>query len=42
MMKTMCEAAGTNHLLRAYAASEIFNAGIPEKVGEGYSRLYPA
>ena len=37
MMKTMCEAAEipgkkTNHSLRAYAASELFNAGIPEKV----------
>ena len=37
MLKTMCEEAGvtghkTNHSLRAYAATELFNAGIPEKV----------
>ena len=37
MMKTMCKAAEipgkkTNHSLRVYAASELFNAGIPEKV----------
>ena len=36
-MKTMCEEAGisgnkTNHSLRAYAASELFNAGVPEKI----------
>ena len=33
----MCEEAGitghkTNHSLRAYVATELFNAGIPEKV----------
>ena len=37
MLKTMCEEAGilgnkTNHSLRAYAATELFNAGVPEKV----------
>ena len=37
MMTTMCKAAEipgkkTNHSLRAYAASELFNAGILEKV----------
>lgn len=37
MLKTMCEEVGisgkkTNHSLQAYAATELFNAGIPEKV----------
>ena len=37
MLKNMCEEAGipgnkTNHSLRAYAASKLFNAGVPEKV----------
>ena len=37
MLKTMCEEAGihgnkTNHSLRAYAATELFSAGIPENV----------
>ena len=37
MLKNMREEAGipgnkTNHSFRAYAASELFNAGVPEKV----------
>ena len=37
MTKTMCTEAGvsgnkTNHSLRAYASTEMYNAGIPEKV----------
>ena len=37
MLKTMCFEAGvegnkSNHSLRAYAATELFQAGIPEKV----------
>lgn len=37
MLKCMCEEAGipgvkTNHSLRAYAATELFSAGVPEKV----------
>ena len=35
MVKTMCEAAGvfhkTKHLLRATSATEMFQAGMPEK-----------
>ena len=37
MTKSMCAQAGvagkkSNHSLRAYAVTEMFNAGIPEKV----------
>ena len=37
MLASMCKDAGisghkTNHSLRAYAATELFRAGIPEKV----------
>ena len=42
MLKSMCEEAGisgekTNHSLRAYAATEMFNAGVPEKVNQDRS-----